>query len=203
MTAATITNAGARAREAGQHAVVVGIGGGVWAFFGSLGLGGLFGSAPGVFDIIVVLALAGAGWTLTRSLEGTPAGDQTQFQTRFRSYLMIVRIEYGAIVLAVVLGAVLKQVNWIMPVVAVIVGVHFLALVNILERIPAIIKGVALIVVALVTVTVLPVSVSAGGHSLLLWALVPGAACALTLWIDGALALARGYRLRAQVDRAA
>lgn len=135
-----------------MHAIIIALSGGFWAFFGAQGFEGRYGSLPLLVDLIIVLALAAAGWMLVQAARQLPQAGVTRFQTRFRTYLLIVRLEYSAIILTVILGNVLQQQNPIMPIIALIVGIHFFALVNILQRIPSIIKGALLCLTAIITV---------------------------------------------------
>lgn len=191
---------GSTVREAGVHAIIVTLGGGIWGFFGAVGLDGRYGLVPQIIDVFIVLLLVAAGWMLVQAARHLPQEGQTRFQARFRTYLQVVRIEYVAIAAAVILGNVIHQQIWIMPVIALIVGIHFFALVNILQRVPALVKGALLCLTIIITVALLPATVRFNGGEVVLWAFVPGIACAMVLWVDAVMALGRGYSLRARTE---
>ena len=198
------TAPGTRLYERGTHAIIVACGGAIWAFFGLQGLQGWRGWIPfAVLAPIPVLIILAGLYLRARSV-ALPQGESRWKRGR-GGYLMIVRLEYLAILAAIILCAVFQQTVYLLPIIAVIVGLHFFALRSILPTIPAIVKGAILTLVGILTVALLPQRIAAGapiGQALILWEVFPGLMIAAVLWFDGAAAALGGFRMLRKAGRA-
>ena len=197
------TAPGTRLYERGTHAIIVACGGAIWAFFGLQGLQGWRGWMPfAVLAPIPLLIILAGLYLRTRSI-ALPLGESRWKRGR-GGYLMIVRLEYLAIGAAIILCALLQRTVYLLPIIAVIVGVHFFALRSILPTVPAIVKGAILTLVGALTVALLPQRIVAGApmeHTLILWEVVPGLLSAAVLWFDGVSAALGGFRLLREAAR--
>ena len=198
------TAPGTRIYERGLHAVIVACGGALWVFFGLQGLRGWLGWIPFAVLAPIPILIILAGLMLRARSVALPQSE-SRWKQRRGAYLLVVRLEYLAIVVAIVLCAVFQQSVYLLPVIAVIVGLHFFALTSILPTVPAIVKGAILTLVGILTVALLPQRIEASApiaHALILWEVVPGLMIAAVLWFDGAAAALGGFRMLRKAGRA-
>jgi hypothetical protein len=200
--ATTTTPIGTRASERGLHAVIVAVGGSIWAFFGLQGLQGWGGALPFIALAVIPIALVAVGLAL-RARAARMAQGASRFQAMRGRYLTIVRLEYGAIIAAIIICNLIHQQMYLMPIIALIVGIHFFALVPVLQTRSAYVKGALLVLIAILTPLALPQHAHPGGRDLLPWELLPGLATAAVLWIDSLTALISSFRMTKEAAPAA
>jgi hypothetical protein len=107
-------------------------------------------------------------------------------------------------------GVTIAAASWILgstgnetliaPVIALIVGVHFLPLAPLFQVRAYYVTGIALILLAAVCVSAVLVGARPGGGSLFVWSSVVGLGSALILWVTALWVLVRGYALWHQAE---
>jgi hypothetical protein len=88
----------------------------------------------------------------------------------------------------------------IAPVVALIVGVHFLPLAPLFQVRAYYVTGIAMILLAMGGIAAVAVGARPGGASVFVWSSVVGIGSALILWVTALWALLRGYALWRQAE---
>lgn len=189
-------SAGARLRALGRRSLFGSLGGTILVLLGMMGLRGWGGSLPFVVPAVIgALFVLGAATLLSRASKDPAAA--SQYSAVRGHYLLVTRLEYlGFAATVVVFGYVLSQVQFIVPICAIISGLHFLALGQLLRMRSAYIRGILLCVLAAATMLVLPAQATVGAPvsgSVMVWPIVDGIASALVLWSDAALALVQGF----------
>ena len=132
-----------------------------------------------------------------RPLETLSLAEQAR-ATKVGKWFAIVNIGQGvAIFLAVQVCANLQVGEYFPPVVAAIVGVHFLVLAPIMRARPLWLVGAAMCLISISTVVWLPKYVTlpaAHSATILIWGLVPSAGSALVLWLSSGIPPEYGSR---------
>ncbi|HEX5501253.1 MAG TPA: hypothetical protein VFW96_01440 [Thermomicrobiales bacterium] len=171
------------------------------AFFGAvwglLGLSFLTGGARVIAWVVialVTLGFCGVGGALLRHARALPetasAEDAAEGRRIGRWFGIVFGVESGLIALASVLLGIFQAGQYIAPVVALIVGLHFFPLAP-LFRVPAYYgTGALLVVLALIALVALLLGVPLGSPSPDNWSSFVGVGAALILWAT-ALAITR------------
>ena len=175
--------------------------GGAWAIFALWSLGPQAEPLIAIILALAVLLLLIVDIYALRKVLRLPQ-DALSLEMRKR----IARIKRGfgivnmaqgiAIGVTFILGFRLRHPEYIPPVVALIVGLHFLALAPMLRMRFDYTIGLLLCSLALVTVFTLPMyvdAVGAGRKPIFLWGVVTGTGTAIVLWL-GAISRLRGVR---------
>lgn len=173
------------------------------AFFGtlwaSIGVGGLAGRAapwPLVAALLIGVTLLAGGIALWRGAgrlrdEPLAGGDAVG-----RQFGLVFALEGVAIAIASVACNATGHFALFFPIMAIIVGVHFLPLARLFDVAPYYAVGVLLCLLGIVGLVAVPVETTLAGHAIMARWLVVGGGCAailwgtgLGLWIGGARAL--------------
>ena len=173
--------------------------GSVWAIFGVWSLGS---KAEPLVAIILVLPIVlliifsiNAFGKVLRLPPDTLSSEMLERIARVKRGFGIVNVAQGiAIGVAFMVGFRLRHPEYIPPVVAFIVGLHFFALAPILRMRFDYVIGLVLCSLALLTMFMLPVYANPGDISqerIFLWGLVIGIGSAIALWL-GAVSRLRG-----------
>lgn len=182
-------------RDLSRESLFASLGGAVLAIFGALGWQGAYGSWPVTIAAILSAALIVlSGWLYFRA-GGTEQSGNEHRAERSR-YLLTTRLEYIGFIVVLVGCNLLHQLNWALPLIVLIAGVHYIVLGWLYHSPSAWVKGGLLCAVAVATILFIPQVLpnQTGAHDpILLWWIVPGLAGALILWVDAArcLTLAR------------
>jgi hypothetical protein len=183
-------------------ALVVTLFGTGWA----AGAAGIFSTTPGqvavAFGTIALMAIAliigSAG--LMRLAQRLPVDTSPQGVARSRAIGKRLGIGFGivfgseALLIAVassLLGA-LNHDGFILPVIVLIVGLHFLPLAWLFQVWPYYVSGTLLCLVAMVTLLAIPQTAMLSQTAL--WDLVPATGSALVLWLTALVVLLLGRR---------
>jgi MFS family permease len=175
--------------------------GSAWAVFGLWSLGSQAEPLIAIILALFVLVLLIVGISVLRKVLRLP---QAALSSEMRERIARVKRGFGIVNLAqgiaigvtFMLGFRLRHAEYIPPVVALIVGLHFLALAPILRTHFDYIIGLLLCSLALVTVFTLPVYADTGDavrKPIFLWGVVIGTGTAVVLWL-GAISRLRGVR---------
>jgi hypothetical protein len=193
------------AHDLGRRALFASVGGGVLVFLGAVGFQGKYGYLPPIAAAVVAVALMFASLAqLTnadRALAANPSlADTTPRTAAVRErYLLITRLEYVGFLVALIACNLLNQMAWLLPLVAIISGAHYLALTRVLRSVSAWAKGAILCMLAAAVVAFLPAMYPAhvaASAQIYLWWVVVGFAGGAVLWFDAILCLTQGLRPR-------
>jgi hypothetical protein len=188
---------GTKIKEAGLSGAILSFGGTIWLALGFIGLEGFGGYVPFVCVLIVGISLVSMNLRNYFIGKKLPQSE-SNFSRNRKTYLLVNRLQYGGLILTLIVTNVLKEELFLMPVIGVIVGLHFIALRNVIAKTPAYLKGLILITVSILSVLLLPSKFTFGmpiDHQFIIWGLVPGIVASATLWSDATRALARGLSL--------
>jgi hypothetical protein len=156
----------------------------VWGINGSLALPG----APRIVSILLVLLISAlllaVAFNFTRSASHQPSLDpQDANPFRNRLYNIVVVAQFVAIFLVARLLTAIGYPDAIISAVAVIVGLHFFALIPVFRSRRFAVVGVAMIILGLVSLLLDPViTLNETGETLGLRSAVVGLGCAIILW---------------------
>lgn len=181
-------------RDLGRRALFASVGGGILVYLGAMGFQGKYGFAPPVVALAIGVALILASQRMQGSTGGSAADDGSHTAIRSR-YLLITRLEYAGFAVALVACQLLNQRIWLVPLVALISGIHYVALGPLLRSPSAYVKGVALCLIAVVVVAVAPAIIpphAAPAAQTYLWWVLVGLIGGGVLWADALLCLVRG-----------
>lgn len=190
---------GSRVTELGRHGLFGSLGGTILALLGVwVGLLGWGGAIPLVVVGAIGAIIAASAAALIARARALPQEAGHLAQQR-GSYLMISRLEYlGFAAAIIVFGPILNRPQFVVPASAIISGIHYLALGRLFQMRSGYVRGALMCAIAVVTMLALPAQATLGAspaHTVDLWALVSGPACAVVLWPDAIVTLARGFRL--------
>lgn len=186
-------------RDISREALFASLGGGVLAIFGALGWQSAYGPWPVIVAATLAAALIVASGRLYFTVGGATQSGNEHVAERSR-YLLMTRMEYIGFIVVLVGCRLLGKMNWALPLIVLIAGVHYLALGWLYNSPSAWVKGALLCVVALATVLFIPQLLPNQTDALgpvLLWWIIPGTVGAIILWADAArcLALARSQSM--------
>lgn len=168
----------------------------LWASIGVGGLGGWGALWPAVVALLIGIALLGGGVSLWRGAgqladaAGADAGDHTD-----RWFGVIFGVEGVAILAASVICNVTGHFALFFPIMALIVGLHFLPLARLFGVGMYYLTGALLCLVGIVALLAVPVTATVGGREIMARWLVVGGGCAVILWGTGLLLWVWGGRL--------
>jgi hypothetical protein len=184
---------GTQVSERGRHCLILSVGGAIWSIVAIVsGLHMAKSWLPVLVIVIIVgLLLAAGSLYVIRMAKRFPA-DVSHYQQMRGWYWRIVRIQYGAIILAVIIAIFNSPVALsLMLIIALINGLHFIALGPVLRQ-PygaAYIKGILLCLLAIGTWLFVPTFATIGSIHVLLWWVIPGFGTTIILWADAIPAL--------------
>jgi hypothetical protein len=192
------------AHDLGRRALFASVGGGVFVFLGAVAFQGKYGLLPPIAALVVTVALIfGSLAALTnadRALAANPSTAAPRSAATRDRYLLITRLEYAGFLVALVACNLLGQMAWLLPLVAVLSGAHYLALGRLLRSVSAWAKGAILCLLAVAVVAFLPAMYPAhvaASAQIYLWWVVTGFVGGAVLWFDAVLCLVQGARQRA------
>lgn len=187
--------------DLGRRALYAAVGGGVFVFLGAVGFQGKYGQIPPILSLVVGAVLIFASLALLtnadRALAANPAAAITRAPAVNDRYLIITRLEYAGFLLVLVVCNLFNQMPWLLPVVAVVSGAHYLALGRLLRSVSSWAKGAILCLLAVAVVAFLPALYpphTPQATQVYLWWIVVGFAGGAVLWFDTIFSLIRGFR---------
>ena len=193
------------AHDLGRRALDSSVGGGILIFLGAAGFQGKYGLLPPIAALVVTAALMFGSLALLTNADRAVAADPTltktgRSQAVRQRYVLITRLEYGGFFVALVACNLLGEMIWLLPIVAIISGLQFVAQGRLLRSVSAWVKGALLCMLALATLLLLPEfypAHAAASAQIYLWWVVVGLAGGAILWFDAILCLVVGFRGRA------
>nr|WP_246476414.1 hypothetical protein [Salicibibacter cibi] len=172
------------------------------AFFGTVwanvGIGGLQESASIWILILAILigtVLFCSGISLikgSRNLSNTNVHSSKNVDKWFN---IIIAAEFVLIIIAAFVCNAIGQFDWFFPIMAIIVGIHFLPLAYLFQVKTYYITGTLLCLLAIGTVLFVPLEVSLGQHQVNTWWSLVGFGSMLILWITSVVIVLTGRRL--------
>jgi len=193
MPSPTISNAIVRGES--SRAIVTTLFGVLWGILAIL----TFGSQGEPFlpigvGVIAALLLA-AAFRLRRSARRLPVGTAHWSARIGQRYAWVAYLEFAAIIAVFLIFNLLHQRQFITPVIAIVVGLHFLLLAPTVHVRWYYVTGAALCFIAVVTMLVAPVRVTTSGpapYQIDVWQAVISVGSAIILWTDALVALITG-----------
>ncbi|BFT72043.1 hypothetical protein [Paenibacillus sp. P36] len=185
-TTSTIPRAAVRGSSLGV--IFMALFGTLWA---GIGIGGLqgWGSTWLIITAVIVglLLLSGGISLLVASKQlSQPADSITRRWRRVWMWFGIIfTIEGAAIGAASAICTAANHFNLLFPVMAIIVGVHFIPLAPLFRIKAHYVTGTLLTLLAIVTLLFVPEHAMIGGHPVITWWLVVGFGSSLILWSTG------------------
>ncbi|OLE52433.1 MAG: hypothetical protein AUG51_18205 [Acidobacteria bacterium 13_1_20CM_3_53_8] len=166
-----------------------------FSLFWALGAILSFGIYQLLFSLIVAavsLVLAIAAVRLLRAARSLP--ESVSFlPVKGRAFKLAVIFEAVAIPVSVGVLSRIRRFEYILPVIALIVGLHFFAMLPTFKERRYLIAGVAICLLAVLTVLFLPQTMSIewnrGQHQFAVWSVVVGFGCTVILWLCAASGL--------------
>ncbi len=178
------------------------------AFFGAAwwawGVGGIRGTFPGetaVFFLVLAgatIILVGGGILLSRAASRLPhdpsPANRARSQAEGKRYGVTFGLVFGLEMAIIALGSILLNRShhpaFLLPFVAIVVGVHFFPLARLFEVHLYYVTGALLVLVGVTVMLAVPVHTMIG--NLRAWNALVGSLCAVILWLTGIAALLRG-----------
>jgi hypothetical protein len=161
--------------------------GGLWALTGTSFLQGAFRIGTYIFIGLVTLIFFGVGVMLLRSARSlSPAVVPEDVAGSRRSGIWFGMVVGGEVLLVVLAGNLLSlfgATSLIIPVVALIVGIHFLPLAGLFHVRVYYLTGVLLCLLALIALVALLLGIQIAGPSPANWSYFVGMGAALVLWL--------------------
>ena len=191
--------------DLGRRALFASVGGGIFVFLATIGFQGHIGLVPPIAAVgVTVLLIIASMVALTnadRALAANPAlaSDSPRSAKARRGYVLTTQFEYVGFIVVLVVCNLLNQMVWLLPLVGIIAGIHYLALGRILRSVSAWAKGAILCVASVATVAFLPALYpphAALTAQVYLWWIVVGFIAGAVLWFDAILCLAQAFRAR-------
>ncbi len=191
--------------DLGRRALFASVGGGIFVFLATVGFQGRIGMLPSIAAVVVaVLLIVGSMVALTnadRALAANPAlaSDSPRSAKIRRSYIMTTQLEYVGFIVVLIICNLFNQMVWLLPLVAIIAGIHYLVLGRILRSVSAWAKGAILCVATVAVVAFLPAVYpphAAATSQVYLWWIVVGFIAGAVLWSDAIVCLAQAFRSR-------
>jgi len=166
------------------------------AFFGTLwggiGIGGMQGWGDPLLPIVVVLIgvlLLIGGLRLLFAARKIPsrasAAEAAAWKRKGIWFGIVFAIEGLSIGAASGICAGIDRFNLFFPIMAIIVGLHFLPLAALFQVRIHYVAGILLCLIAAATLLFVPETATAGGHPITAWWVTTGFGSALTLWGTG------------------
>lgn len=176
-----------RLRSKSFGALVLTFFGTFWAVYVAVGLNFDAGWLPLIVDSLIATLLFVTSFRLMRAERRKYPTDATSEEgKRSQNYLLVTVLQGAAMLVAIVVLRPMHHQEYILPCIAFIVGLHFFALVNILQRRLYYFVGTAICPLAFLTVLSLPTTAQFRGIQIFPWVVVIGSGCALILWSTAA-----------------
>jgi hypothetical protein len=192
------------AHDLGRRALFAAIGGGILAFLGTMGLMGHYTLIPSIAVAVVTVALTVMCIRQLNAADRLPPQEQRPAADRTR-YLLITRMEYMGFLFALLICELFNLMVWLLPLVAIISGLHYLWLGRILPSRSAYIKGAILCLLAVGTLLLAPPlypTHAAPSEQIYLWWVIVGLGGGAVLWFDALqLLLGQGPRTTTPVAK--
>ncbi len=174
----------------------------LWASIGVGGVGGWAAPWPTVVVLLIGVVLLGGAVSLWRgsgrlrdvAMEG---GDNTG-----RWFGIVFALEGAAIAIASVVCNATGHFDRFFPIMALIVGIHFLPLARLFQIGMYYLTGALLCLVGIVALLAVPVNATLGGQAIMARWLVVGGGCAVILWVTALLLWVQGARALRAAPRA-
>ena len=156
---------------------------------------------PFVIALLIGIALMSRGAVLRRTARAIPGSDDgSVMRARRRGFRLVLLAEVVLIAAAVVIPGVAGHPGLRVPLIAVVVGVHFVPLAMLFEAKSYYVVGALLCAVEVVTLTLFPETVTRGSTTVELWWVITGFGAALILWGTALFAWIRGRSLLTQLS---
>lgn len=178
----------------------------LWASIGIGGLQGWGGLWPTIVVVLIGIGLLIGGISLllaSRRLSNQVAEEDARRGRRIGMWFGITFASEGILIaVASVICNAINRFDLFFPIMAIIVGLHFLPLVALFEVQMYYLVGVLLCLLAIITLVVVPESATLGGQQISAQWVVLGFGAALILWGVGLGLWLLGKRLLAQSESA-
>lgn len=174
--------------------------GSLWATFGMWALGSPGEPFVGIFVALTVFLLIVAALRSLRRVLAMPrnvfSSEMRERIARVKRGFVIVNMAQGVLIsLTFIVGFSFQRAEYIAPVIALVVGLHFFALAPILRMHFDYVIGSLLCLLALVTMFTLPTYLNEGKPQIIfLWGAAIGLGAAIVLWL-GAVSRLRGVQI--------
>lgn len=186
------------------------------AFFGAAWWGWGVGGVQGVFAgetvaffgmlALATIILVSGGILLLRAARRLPqdtssvaqAHDAVEGKRYGRTFGFVFGLEIVIIVLGIILLTRFHHPEFLLPFVAIVVGLHFFPLARLFNVRLYYVTGALLVLAAVTVMLAVPVHIMIG--NLHAWDALVGATCAVILWLTGIYALLRGRSFLKQVQ---
>lgn len=173
------------------------------AFFGTvwadIGIGGLRVSVAIWLLILAILigaALFFSGIIMIRQSRHLPNKKTLRNAKNVDQWFNIVfTIEFVLIGVAAIVTNVIGYFDLFFPIMAIIVGVHFFPLAHLFQVSAYYVTGILLCLLAIVTLLLVPLEISIGGHFIDAWWTFVGFGSMFILWITSLVILTMGRKL--------
>ncbi|HEX5505916.1 MAG TPA: hypothetical protein VFW96_25080 [Thermomicrobiales bacterium] len=163
-----------------------------WALAGAIALRGWGAPAPALLAVAPGLALLGRALALRRAAARAPRDGAEVAARRRRWFGLVTVVEFASIGAVVVVGRATRHAALIAPLVALIVGLHFLPLAALFRVRAYYATGAALCLLAALALLLVPAAGTLGGRPVDARTAVVGWGAALVLWGTGVGAWLRG-----------
>ena len=184
--------------------------GAAWWGWGVGGIQGVFTGETAVFISMLTLAtiiLVGGGIMLIRAAIRLPqetspaarAGGTAEGRRYGRTFGVVFGLEIVIIALASVLLNAFHHPEFLLPFVAIVVGLHFFPLAALFTVRLYYVTGALLVLAGVTVMLAVPVHTMIG--NLHTWDVLVGASCAVILWLTGIYAELRGWSFLKQAQR--
>lgn len=203
-TISTIPRAAIRGTSLGV--IFMALFGTLWAGIGIGGLQGWGSTGLVIAAVLMGILLLSGGISLFAASKRLPqpaAIDTHRWKRVWIWFGIIFTVEGIAIGVASAICTATDHFNLLFPIMAIIVGVHFLPLAPLFRTKSHYITGTLQTLLAMVTLLVVPENAELGGHPVITWWLVVGFGSALILWATGVKVwlIGRRWMLTAPINK--
>ncbi|MDQ6601001.1 DUF7010 family protein [Bacillus salipaludis] len=167
----------------------------VWADVGIGGLQGLGSIWLLILAIFIGAALFFSGIALIRSSKNLNSTNARGSRDVDKWFNIVFATEFVLIIIAAIICNSVGHFDWFFPIMAIIVGVHFLPLAYLFQVRAYYVTGTLLCLLAIVTLLFVPLKISLGEHQINTWWTLVGLGSMLILWITSLVILSLGRRL--------
>jgi hypothetical protein len=173
--------------------------GAIWALGGAFGFTGGASVPLIVVTLIVVAGLIVAIVQLWRHAEVLPSGGDSEEAVygdkTGRWFGLVFTIEALAIFVAARVLSISSHNTLIAPVIALIVGIHFLPLAALFRVRAYYVTGTVLSLLAIICIVAVTRGLNFGGSSLFIWSSIVGIGSAVILWVTAIWIMVQGHKL--------
>jgi hypothetical protein len=199
MAQASITIPGAAIRSRAIGVLFMAIFGTLWAVIGAVSLQGAGNILLWVCTSIIFVLLLGGSIYLFRISNTLPrqmsAENNADWKKRRRWFRVIFATEGVAMGIATAICNATNHLDFLFPIIALIVGLHFFPLAPVFRMPSHYVTGALICLLALITMLVLPARITIASQQIILWWVVTGLGEALVLWGTGLLLFIIGMGL--------